>query len=256
MLIVLCSCSVVGPGQRGVKISLGKVSSEVMEPGAYLWFPGFLGNSKIDIQIQKTNVDTSAASKDMQEIRTELAVNWSIAPEKVVEMYKSIGDEEAIYERVISPAVSEVMKAAVSRKTAEEVLIKRLELKKDIDTGLRERLANYGVTLHDVSIINLTFSKEFTHAIEEKQIAEQKAKEAEYDALRATKEADSEVNRAKGQAQAQNLLKQTLTPELLKLKAIEKWDGKLSVINSGNGGLILDVKDLVKANDSEENERN
>lgn len=241
--VLLSACSIVGPGEKGVRVSLGKASDSVMDSGAYLWIPFFLGNEKIDIQIQKTTVDTSAASKDMQEISTELAINWSVDPTKVVTLYRTIGNEEDIYLRIIAPAVSEVMKSAVAHRAAEEVLTKRMDLKKDIDDGLRERLMNYGVILHDVSIVNFKFSAEFTHAIEQKQIAEQKAKQAEYDAIRASKEADSEVNRAKGQAEAQNLLKLTITPQLLQMKAIEKWNGQFPQVLGGNGALpFLNLK--------------
>lgn len=236
MGLLLSSCSIVNPGQKGIRVSLGN-ASKVLEPGAYLWVPIVYGLAKIDTQIQKTDIKTGAASKDMQEIATELAVNWSINGEKSLTMYKEIGDEDAVYNRIIAPAVSEVMKSVVSKRTAEEVLTKRLELKKDIDEGLTNRLKNYGVTLHDVSIVNFSFSHEFTVAIEQKQIAEQKAKQSEYDAQRAVKEADAEVNRAKGQAEAQKLLRLTLSPELLQMKAIEKWDGNFPQVMGGNGTL-------------------
>ncbi len=242
ILILLTSCSVIGPGKRGVKISMGKASAEAMEPGAYFWLPYFCGNSKIDIRIQKTDVNTSAASKDMQEVTTELAINWSIDPVKVVETFKTIGDEEDVYLRVIAPAVSEVMKSAVSHRSAEEILTKRMELKSDIDTGLKQRLSNYGVILYDVSIVDFKFSPQFTHAIEEKQIAEQKAKQAEYDAVRASKEADAEVNKAIGQSKAQNLLKLTLTSELLQMRAIEKWDGKFPQVTGGGALPFINLK--------------
>lgn len=74
-------------------------------------------------------------------------------------------------------------------------------------------------------------------AIEAKQIAEQQAKQAEYEALKASKEAQAEINRAKGQAEAQRLMRQTLTPELLQKQAIEKWDGQFPQVMSGNGTL-------------------
>lgn len=225
-MILLTGCTIVGPGERGIRVSMGSTSSDVKQSGAYLWIPVLYGMANIDIQVQKSEVEASAASKDMQEINTHVAVNWSIDETKVVELYKSVGDESDIYQRIISPAVNEVMKSAVSQKTAEEVLTKRLDMKKDIDSLLASRLGNYGIKLLDVSIVNLTFSKEFSDAIERKQIAEQEAKQAEYLAQKATQEAKANVEMAKGQAESQRLLKSTITQELLQKMAIEKWNGQ------------------------------
>lgn len=232
-LLFLPACTVVGPGQRGVRISLGTVSEDAKQPGAYLWLPFILGMTKFDVQIQKSDIETSAASKDMQEVTTRIAINWSITPDKAVNMVKEIGDEEDVLKRIIIPNASEVLKAAMSKRNAEEQLTKRMELKTEIDKELAARLAPYGVTIHGVSIINFKFSEQFTQAIESKQIAEQAAKQAEYDAQKAIQQAKANVNLARGQAEAQALLKTTLTKEMLEKMAIEKWDGQLPQVTSG-----------------------
>jgi prohibitin 1 len=244
LFVFLTGCSVVGPRERGIRFYFGKASDKVVEPGANLWIPFFLGMSEIDVGIQKSEVETSAASRDMQEITTHIALNWAITPDRVVAVYKTIGDEEAVLARIISPAVSEVLKSAASKKTAEEILTKRTEMKVEIDEALKQRLSHYGITISDISIVNLTFSKEFTDAIEQKQIAEQKAKQAEYVALQAIQEAKAEVNRATGRAQAQALLRSSLTQEILQQRAIDKWNGALPQIMSGNTTPFINLKGL------------
>ncbi len=242
LLILVSSCSMVGPGERGIRIHGGRVSTEVQQPGMYVWFPILFSMAKMDVQVQKSEVESSAASKDLQEITTKVAVNWSVNPEQVVTIYSRIGDESTIYDRVIHPAVNEIMKAAASKRTAEEVLTKRLEMKLDIDNLLKERLTTYGINLLDVNIVNLSFSKEFMTAVEKKQIAEQQAKEAEYVTLQAIQDAKAQVNRAKGQAEAQQLLQRSLTKEVLQMEYLKKWNGVLSTVTTGNGGnLLLDV---------------
>jgi prohibitin 1 len=236
-------CSVVGPGQRGIRISLGKVNETPLAPGAYLWIPMVYGLQKMNVQIQKADIESSAASKDMQDVRAKVAVNWSLAPENVVRTYKEIGDEADVEQRILAPAVNEVLKAATSKRTAEEVLTKRLEMKKDIDEALLARLKQYGITVHDVSIVNLGFSEGFTQAIEHKQIAEQQAKQASYVAEKATQDARAEIERAKGQAESQRLMKQTITTEILQKMAIEKWDGKFPQVMGGNQTLpFINIK--------------
>jgi prohibitin 1 len=93
------------------------------------------------------------------------------------------------------------------------------------------------LAVDDVSLVDFLFSPEFNKAIEAKQVAEQQAKQAEFVALKATKDAEAEVNRAKGQAAAQRLQRSTLTPDLLQKQAIEKWDGKFPTYMGGNSPL-------------------
>ncbi len=243
-LILLSGCSVVGPGERGIRFYFGKASDTVENPGAYLWLPFFMGMSKIDVQVQKSEIETSAASKDMQEITTKVAVNWKLSPDKVVVTYKNVGDEEAILTRILIPAVSEVLKSSTAKYTAEEILKKRMELKKEIDIGLKERLNAYGIDLFDVSITHLQFTKGFEEAIENKQIAEQQAKQAEYVAQKATQEAKAEVERAKGQATSQNLIRSTMTKEILQQRAIEKWDGKFPQVMGSSALPFINIDKL------------
>ena len=103
----------------------------------------------------------------------------------------------------------------------------KAELKSDIDAGLRERLAAYGLTLTDVSITNIEFSEQFTQAIEAKQVAEQKAKQAVFIAKEAEQQAQAKINLAKGDAEAQRLQAETLKAQggelFLKKEAIEAW---------------------------------
>lgn len=243
LFFVLSGCSVVGPGQQGIRVALGKVGEEPLPPGAYLWIPVIFGLQKMNVQIQKADINSTAASRDMQDVQAHVAVNWSLAIANVVRTYKEIGDEDAVEARILAPAVNEVLKAATSKRTAEEVLTKRLEMKKDIDEALMERLKQYGITVHDVSIVNLGFSAGFTAAIEHKQIAEQQAKQASYVAEKATQDARAEIERAKGQAESQRLMKLTITSEILQKMAIEKWDGKFPQVMGGSQTLpFINIK--------------
>jgi len=242
ILLVSTGCTVIGPGERGVRVSLGTVSEDPKPPGAYLWIPGIVGMADINVQIQKAEIEATAASKDMQDVSAKVAINWAMNPENVVKTYKEIGDERDVERRILIPAVNEVIKSATAKRNAEEILTKRLDMKKDIDEGLKARLDHYGIALHDVSIVNLSFSHGFTQAIEQKQIAEQQAKQAAYVADKATQEARAEVERAKGQNEAQRLLQTTTSEAILRKAAIDKWDGKFpQVMGSGNLPFILNM---------------
>ena len=229
--------TIVNAGERGVVMRFGKVQETILDEGIHPIMPVVTSVKTLSVRVQKTDLKADAASKDLQKITADLAVNWNIAPAKANQVYQMVGDEEQIVNQILTPAVSEVLKAATAKKTALEIITKRTELKAEIDESLRKRLAPYAVLVTDVSLVNFGFSPEFSRAIESKQIAEQEAKQAEFLALKATQEAQAEINRAKGQAEAQRLQRLTLTPELLQQQAIQKWNGQFPTVMGGNGTL-------------------
>jgi len=231
--------AIVNAGERGVVMRFGKVQDTILDEGIHPITPIVTSVKRLSVRVQKNGFSADAASKDLQKVSTELAINWHIDPSQVNKVYQRVGDEEQIVNGIITPAVSEILKAATSKKTAEEIITKRTELKQEIDNNLKTRLAAYGVIVDDVSLVNFNFSPEFSKAIEAKQIAEQEAKQADFVALKATKEALADVNRAKGQAEAQRLQRQTLTPVLLQKQAIEKWDGRFPTVMGGSSTLPL-----------------
>jgi prohibitin 1 len=237
--IILKPFAIVGAGERGVMMHFGKVQDAILDEGIHPILPIITSVKTLSVRVQKTDMKADAASKDLQRVATDLAVNWNIDPAKANQVFQQIGDESQIVTSILSPAISEVLKAATSKKTAEEIITKRTELKTEIDNSLKKRLEPYGVIVRDVSLINFGFSPEFSKAIEAKQIAEQEAKQAEFTVKKATQDAQAEINRAKGQAEAQRLQRLTLTPELLQQQAIQKWNGQFPTVMGGGGSLPL-----------------
>ncbi|WP_250125899.1 prohibitin family protein [Chroococcidiopsis sp. CCMEE 29] len=231
--------AIVNAGERGVIMQFGKVQDGVLDEGIHPIIPVVTSVKRLSVRVQQNTFNADAASKDLQRVTTELAINWHIDPARVNKIFQQVGDQQQIVTGIITPAVSEVLKAATAKKTAEEIITRRTDLKEEIDRNLETRLAAYGVIVDDVSLVDFAFSPEFSKAIEAKQIAEQEAKQAEFIAVKASKEAIGEVNRAKGQAEAQRLQRLTLTPELLQKQAIEKWDGRFPTVMGGNGTLPL-----------------
>jgi prohibitin 1 len=228
--------AIVNAGERGVVMRFGKVQPYILGEGIHPVIPLITNVKSLSVQVQKNDVSSAAASKDLQEVTTDVAINWHINPDKANEVFQRIGDEADIIERIISPAVSEVVKAATAKKTAEQIITQRTELKDEIDQKLEERLGSYGIVVDDVSLVDVQFSAEFTKAIEAKQIAEQEAKRADFIALKAEKEAQAEINRAKGLAESQRLQRATISSELLQQQAINKWNGQFPMV-MGSGTL-------------------
>ena len=254
-LFYLSACTTVKPGERGVSVVLGKASDQVSDSGMYLWIPFIKSMKSINVKVLKTETTTEAASKDMQKITTVIALNWHIDPLAVSRLFQTVGDEDDVVVQIINPAVSEVLKAATAKMAAEEILTKRIELKNNIDESLKIRLKIYNVLVDDVSLVNLNFTHEFNQAVEAKQIAEQRSKQAEYEAQRAIIDARAAVNAAKGgaesalikaesEAKANKLKLQTLTPELIQYEAVNRWDGKLPTMTGSSAIPFINVNKM------------
>ena len=238
-IVMRSSFTIVQAGERGVLMNFGKVQDSILDEGIHFTSPIGASIKTISIRVQKTDIESPAGTKDLQTINVSLSLNWHIDPEKANTVFQRVGDLEQVVGQIIRPAITEVLKAATPKRTAEEILKQRSELKDEIDVKIKQRLLTYNIIVDDISLTNVSFSPEFAKSIEAKQIAEQQAKAAEFVTLRAAKEAEAEVNRAKGQAEAQRLLRQTLTSELLQKQAIEKWNGQFPTVMGGDGALPL-----------------
>ncbi len=239
-------------GHRGVVMHWGKVQPQVLDEGLHFTCPFMTSVQKLSVRVDKNQVKANGASKDMQTVTTDVAVNWHLKAEDVQKVFQTVGGKEVIVENILTPAVNEVFKAACSRLAASDILAKRMQLKEDVDKSLNSRLAKYNIIVDDISIVDINFGEEFSKAIEAKQVAEQEAEQAKYTAMKATQEALAKVNTAKGDAEAQRLVQSTLTGAILKQKAIDKWDGKFPVV-MGSGSLpLLDMRNFVGSTQSTE----
>ncbi len=237
--------AIVNAGERGVLMKFGKVEDQILGEGIHFIIPLVDIVKKLSVRVQKQEIPAEASSKDLQDVFTDVALNWHIIPEEANLIFQQIGAENQVVDRIIDPAVEEVLKAVMAKYTAEEIITKRGEVKAGIDSLLTARLANYHVRVDDISLVHVHFSERFSEAVERKQVAEQEAKETEFVAQKAIKEAETRVNLAKGEAEAQRLIRETLTTEILQKQAIEKWDGELPEIVT-DGGTKLKFLDLNK----------
>lgn len=239
---------IVGAGERGVVLNFGAVQSTVFGEGLHFRIPFMQKIVKMDVRVHKSQVEAESVSKDLQDTHSIIAVNYHILPEKANWVYQNIGKEYK--ERIIDPAVQEVVKAVTALYTAVELITQREKVRSEIKEHLKTRLIGYNILVDDFSIVNFRFSQQFTQAIEAKQTAEQFALKAQRDLERIKIEAEQKVAQAKAEAEALRLQKANISPELVKLrqieaslKAIEKWDGHMPKVTSGSVPFI-DVKSL------------
>ncbi|MFH2068193.1 MAG: prohibitin family protein [Candidatus Omnitrophota bacterium] len=229
----------VPAGYRGIVLRFGGVTGRVLNEGIYLVTPLVESVVFANVQTRAYVVSATSASKDLQDVKTEVTLNYALDRTKVAGIYQELRDD--YLDRVVFPAIHESVKAATADFEAEELITKRPIVKEQIEKSLGERIAEYGIVMQTLSITEFQFSPEFSSAIEEKVIASQKALKAERDLERIKIEAAQTIESAKAEAESLRLQRQNVTAELLRLReievqraALEKWDGVLPQTITGN----------------------
>jgi prohibitin 2 len=232
LVVALNGFESVGAGERGVVFSeFGGVLEGVLDEGLRFKIPFVEDIIKMDVTIQKSQTQATASSKDLQMVSSTIALNHHVDPAAANIVYQQT--KGAYKSRIIDPAVQESVKAVTAQFTAEELITRRAEVSIEIKTALSERLRVHNIVVDEVSIVDFSFSRVFNDAIEAKQTAEQAALKAERDLDRIKIEAEQKITSARAEAEGQRLQRETITPALLQLRAIEKWDGHLPQVTSG-----------------------
>ncbi len=241
----------IGAGERGVLLNFGAVQDTVMNEGLHFRMPIKQTVAIVDVKVQKAVTDAAAASSDLQDVTSSVALNYHVIPDKANVVYQTIGVQ--FKERIIDPAIQEVMKAVTAQYTAEELITKRPAVSEAMRAALAERLLAYNIAVDTFSIVSFSFSKVFTEAIEAKQTAEQLALKSKRDLERIKIEAEQKITAAKAEAESLRLQKANISRDLIELrkieanlKAIEKWNGILPQVTGGGAVPFIGVGDIQK----------
>jgi prohibitin 2 len=247
IVVMFESVVIVEAGHRGVVLYLGAVENRVLPEGVHFIIPFAEQVIQMEVRTQKFQAEASAASNDLQEVQTVIALNYMIDPKEANRVYQLLGVNYA--DRVISPTIQEAVKASVAKFNAEELVTKRETAKGVIAQAIRNTLTSNNIIVENVFITDFKFSESFAAQIEQKVVAFQKFL-TEQNNLRAVRvianqnvvqdEAAARANIAKasGEAQAIELITGQLrsSPEYLQWQAINKWNGQLPYA-SGSGAV-------------------
>ena len=245
IIIIVClfgSFRTIKSGQVGIRVRFGKVVSSQMDEGVNFKIPFIEKIVKMNIQVQKTEIETESSSKDLQIVNMKLAVNYKVDGKKATNLYKNVGTK---YEDIIlQPAIQESIKAVTSKYTAEELITKRNEVSVESMKELDNKVKKYGIIIDNFNITNFNFSEEYNKAIEEKQVAEQKVLTAKQELEKAKVDAEKKVVQAESEKKANDLKQVSLTDNIIKEKFIEKWNGELPKATGGNS--IFNISEFLK----------
>ena len=241
----------VGAGERGVVLNFGAVQDTVLGEGLHFRMPIMQKVAIMDVKVQKAVTDAVSGSADLQDVTSSVALNYHVIPDKANVVYQTLGVE--FKERIIDPAIQEVMKAVSARYSAEELITKRAAVSEAMRANLAERLLEYNIAVDAFSIVSFSFSKVFAEAIEAKQTAEQLALKAKRDLDRIRIEAEQTITAAKAEAESLRLQKANISTDLIELrkieanlKAIEKWNGILPQVTGGGAIPFIGVGEIQK----------
>jgi regulator of protease activity HflC (stomatin/prohibitin superfamily) len=232
VILLMLTLFIVPAGSVGVVTRFGAVN-RVAYPGLGVKIPLVEWVVEMDVRTQKDEVDTSAASKDLQVVTSTIAVNYHLDGQYAVEVYQNIGRRYT--DIVIAPAIQNIFKATTAKYTAEQLITNREAVRIQAEEELATQLLPYHVIVENFNIVNFDFSPEFNAAIEAKQVAQQQVETAKQRLAQAQVDAQTALAQAKGQADAQAMLNNSgaLTPEYLRYLALTKWNGILPTVTSG-----------------------
>jgi regulator of protease activity HflC (stomatin/prohibitin superfamily) len=270
-IVLAGSFVTVNAGFRGVLITWGNPTA-ILSPGLHFKTPIMQEVVMMNVQVQKTETTETAASSDLQDVATRIAVNYRLDPDKVMDIYTTLRNEAE--SRVINPNIQESIKAVTAGFTAEELITKRPDVKNRFETTLEDHLRKFNIIIESVSITNFEFSASFTQAIESKVTQQQRALEAENKLKQITAEAQQKViqaeaekkatiAQAEGEARAQVIKAESQAnatrviadatayqiekvnkqiasnPYYIQYKWLESWDGKLPTTVIGDKGVSV-----------------
>jgi prohibitin 2 len=258
-IIAVSSVRIVDAGHRGILVQFGDVDTDSsLDEGIHFVVPFRDSVVQMEVRTQKIVESATSASKDLQDVSTQVALNYHVNPDRAQVLYQQLGPDYS--NRVIIPAIQESVKQVTARFNAEELITNRETVKNQIEEQIKARLAPYNVVVDALSITEFAFSPQFTRAVEAKVEAQQRALQAQNELRRIQIEAQqneaqaigeqkaniaraegikqSNVLQAEGEAQAITIIDQQLrnNPTYLEWLKATKWDGVLPLVTGGAGG--------------------
>jgi prohibitin 2 len=233
-------------GYRAVKFNaITGLNDTNYGEGANLAIPFIETPILFDTRFRPTEVATSSGSRDLQIINMAVRVLYAPSVDKLHIVYRQLGVNYA--ETVLPSIIHEVMKAVIAQFNAGELLVQRSEVSSKIADLLRERASHFNINISDVAITQMTFGREYTAAVEAKQVAQQMAERAKFQVDQALQEKRGAILLAEGEAESATLIGNAMksNPAFLELRKIEAAKAISLTLKTGKGQYFIDSDALM-----------
>lgn len=237
-----CGCTIVDPGERGVKVTLGSVTEQPFPEGLHWHTPLITSIYGVSVKQQTQEMKTECYSSDLQTVSIILKVLYRIPEGNVVTLFQKYAGDP--FESLIAPRISEAFKEATATESAENIVKKREAIKMSALEATKRKIGDL-LFLEDIAIANVDLSDELEKAIEQKMVQEQEAAKSKFIQQKAEIEARTSVIKAQGEAEAIRIRGEAIksNPKLIDLQIVEKWNGVTPlVIGSGSSNILLPIK--------------
>src|SRR3989454_2192439 len=232
------SVVVVEAGHRGVVLYVCAVENRVLGEGIHYIIPFAEQVIQMEVRTLKFQANAAAASNDLQEVQTTIALNYHISPSQANIVYQQLGADYA--DRIIAPTIQESVKASVAKFNAEDLITKRATAKAVIDQSISNTLSARDIVVETVFITDFKFSQAFANQVESKVVAFQKYLTeqnnlkavqvvANQTVVQANATARANVAKAGGESQAIKVITVQLkqSPQYLQWLSINRWNGQM-----------------------------
>lgn len=236
----------VDGGHRAVVFNrITGMKETVYSEGLNFNIPWFERPIIYDIRTRPCNLQTLTGSKDLQMVTIGVRLLHKPNPSKLVWIYQRLGKNYD--ERILPSIMNECAKAVVARYNANELLTKRDQVSADVKRELQERAKFFNVFLEDVAITHLSFSPEYSRAVEAKQVAQQEAERAKYIVIGAQQEKQTIITKARGEAESASLIGQSVkkNPGFMKLRRIDAARDIADIVSQSGNKVYLNADSLL-----------